>query len=85
VGVKIPDGLTVRISTNVKKRVTTIVAYRKGGFKCAYKAILPMCGKVPCREVGPHILATRQAENRYLSYHQRDVDVLVGKIIRSYR
>lgn len=86
VALRIPDGLTIRVSTNAKKKVTTVVAYRKGGFKRAYKAVLPMCFEV-CREKGPHSaveVGRGYSHSKATFYHPRDVDVLVIKIAKSY-
>lgn len=83
---KIPDGLTLRVSSNARNKTTTIVAYRKGEFRRAYKAILPMCYEV-CREKGPHIGFTVERGHRYTrftTYHPRDVDALIVKIAKSY-
>jgi hypothetical protein len=81
-----PDGLTIKITTNVRKNTTRILAYRKGGFKKAYKAILPMCS---CRKSGPHVeVRTGQFKSDYwtviVSYHQQDITNLVRRIIKSY-
>lgn len=86
------DNLVFRISTNVKNKTTTIVAYRKGRSKYPYKAVLPMCDKKFCHNTSPHTLgSSRRSGNAYYrevrvtSYHQTDVDNLVKKLIRSYR
>lgn len=85
---KIPEDLTVRVSTNAKKKTTTIVAYRKGGFKRAYKAIIPMCTDAACRLKQPHVKITKIDRYReyasWSNYHPRDVDTLVKRLINSY-
>ena len=86
-GVKIPDGLTLKITTNVREKTTKILAYRKGGFKRAYKATIPMCEDSSCkaRNAGPHVLVLhRGSERTFPRYHQRDIDVLVKNLIKSY-
>lgn len=83
---KIPDGLTVRLTTNARDKTTRIVAYRKGRFKYAYKAILPMCDDATCRQKSPHVLRRHRGAERALThYHQSDVDSLVGRLVKSYR
>ena len=84
--VRIPDGLTLKITTNAREQTTRIVAYRKGGFKRAYKAIIPMCADASCKSKGsPHTLVWhRRMEKKITTYHPRDVDNLVKKLIKSY-
>jgi hypothetical protein len=87
---KIPDGLILRVSTNVKKKTTMIVTYRKGQSKRAFKAILPMCVDEKCRLKQPHSQFIRSGPGRYQGYnswtiyHPRDVDALIVKIAKSY-
>lgn len=89
---KIPGGLTIRISVNAREKTTRILAYRKGGFKRAYKAVLPMCSLDLCRHVGPHIESKPYWDRdssvpyyvKYTFHHQNDVNNLVKKIIKSY-
>lgn len=73
---KIPEGLTIRVTTNVRENTTKILAYRRGGFKRAYKAVLPMCDFPLCRSKRTHA---------GFRYHQDDVDKLVKALIKSYR
>ena len=78
-------GLTLRVSTNVREKTTKILAYRKGGFKRAYRATLPMCVGDRCHLDRPHITTTSHlgyADRTF--YHQSDVDNLVKKLIKSY-
>lgn len=82
---KIPDGLTVRLTTNARDKTTRIVAYRKGRFKYAYKVILPMCDDVSCRLKGPHTSRRRGMEKASTHYHQSDVNSLVSRLVKSYR
>jgi hypothetical protein len=87
---KIPEGLTVKVTTNVRESTMKILAYRKGGFKWAYKATIPMCVDEKCRRIGPHselrVVGRRywDQESACTLYHRRDVDVLVSKIVKSY-
>lgn len=81
--IKVED-LTVRISTNKKTQATTIVAYRKGGFKRAYKAILPMCVNDKCRLLRVHTRIVGRWDKVNTLHHQNNVDNLVKKIIKSY-
>lgn len=84
---KIPDKLTLRITTNARDKTTRILAYRKGGFKRAYKAVIPMCSDESCRRVSLHTEPRGirySGEKAYTAYHQRDVDNLVKKLIKSY-
>lgn len=80
---KVQD-LTVRISTNKKSQITTILAYRKGGFKRAYKAILPMCVDEKCRLIRVHTRPDGRWCKMNTLYHLNNVDSLVKKIIKSY-
>jgi len=84
---KVPDGLTVKVTTNVRDKTTRITAYRAGGFRRAYKAVLPMCTDGKCRVRTPHTRNGGTWANpvgfRTL-YHQVDVDRLVKGIIKSY-
>lgn len=73
---KIPEGLTIRVTTNARENTTKILAYRKGGFKRAYKAVLPMCDFSWCRLKGTHA---------GFRYHQDDVDKFIRALIKSYR
>lgn len=78
------EDLTVRISTNKKSQTTTIVAYRKGGFKRAYKAILPMCVDEKCRLARVHTRPDGRWYKMNTLHHPNNVDNLVKKIIKSY-
>lgn len=85
--VKVPDGLTIRISTNARDKTTKILAYRKGRFKYAYKATIPMCTSTHCRVSGPHTTTTISNGRQYKKStlrHQADVDMFVRKLIKSY-
>ena len=79
---RIPEELTIRVTSNAREKTTKILAYRTGGFKRAYKAVLPMCTFNSCRRTGPH--ASRLGRETHPLYHVRDVDVFVVKLIRSY-
>ncbi len=86
---KIPDGLTIRITKNVRNKTTTIVAYRKGGHRRPYKAIIPMCDNKDCKQMSPHSKAVETGYGRVefrtnISYHQRDVDALTKNLLKSY-
>ena len=84
---KIPDGLTIKITTNTREQTTKILAYRKGGFRRAYKAVIPMCrdGSCKSRSTGPHVRVWHRGMERAITqYHQRDVDTLVKNLIKSY-
>jgi hypothetical protein len=87
---KISDGLILRVSTNVKKKTTTIVSYRKGQSKRPFKAVLPMCAEEKCRRKQPHAAFIKSGPGRYqgyrswTTYHQHDVDALIVKIAKSY-
>lgn len=86
-GAKIPDGLTVKVTTNVREKTTRILAYRKGGFKRAYKAVIPMCSDEKCRRLGPHKRAYGRHQDydvRLTHYHPRDVDILIKNLVKSY-
>lgn len=85
---KIPDGLTVRVTTNVREKTTRIVIYRKGEFKRAYKAIIPMCDHPLCKGLSPHdkvigIWGSTKYKV-YTTYHSRDVDNLLKRLVKSY-
>ena len=80
---KTSDGLTVRISTNARDKTTTILAYRKGRSKKCYKAVLPMCDKIFCRNRTPHKRKVGGCTYNSL-YHPFDVDILVKKLVKSY-
>jgi hypothetical protein len=75
---RIPDGLTLRITTDTKRKTMRIVAYRYGRFRYRYRAVLPMCFEAKCASGGPHY--------NYVgaTYHPCDVDTLVGKIVKTY-
>ena len=84
---KIPEGITIRVTTDTRDKTTKILAYRKGGFKRAYKAVIPMCLDKACKSKnsGPHTVT----HNNYyykciVSYHQRDLDKLISNLIKSY-
>jgi hypothetical protein len=79
---KIPPGLTIRVTSNAREKTTKILAYRQGGFNRAYKAVLPMCTDDVCRRSGPHTLRSGKVEHPL--YHRRDVDNFVVKLIKSY-
>lgn len=86
---KIPDGLTIRVTSNAREKTTKILAYRKGESKRAYKAVLPMCDDNTCRKNGPHNkwvapLGRHILDNPITFFHPRDVDNLVKKLVRSY-
>jgi len=84
---KIPDGLTIRVTTNAREKTTKILAYRKGGFKRAYKATIPMCEDGKCRLGKPHSRVVKSGYRGYADltqYHPRDVDTLVKGLIKSY-
>lgn len=83
---KVPDGLTVRVTTNAREKTTKILAYRKGGFKRAYKATIPMCTDSSCKSRRtPHVrIWHRGMERAITTYHSADVDNLVKKLIKSY-
>lgn len=76
---RIPDGLTLRMTKNVRNKTTTIVAYRKGGSRRQYKAILPMCQDSSCKLRSPHSKGIA-----FGFYHERDIDVLMKNLIKSY-
>ncbi len=82
----VPDGLTLKITTNDREKTTKILAYRKGGFKRAYKATIPMCVNSFCKsKSSPHVLVwNRRMERKITTYHPGDVDNLVKKLIKSY-
>lgn len=86
---RIPEGLTVRVTTNKREKTTRILAYRKGRFKYAYKAVLPMCEELGHHHSKPHSTITshyaRTAGSSYTTYHQSDVDKLVKELIKTYR
>jgi hypothetical protein len=75
---KIPDGLTVRVTRNIRENKVSILAYQKGRFKHKYIAVIMMCSNEKCKKTG----RKQSGCNRY---HQHDVDALVSKVIKSYR
>lgn len=87
---KIPDGLTIKVTTNVREKTTRVLAYRKGGFRRAYRAVLPMCDDKACRPTGPHFRLVYHDSFKIVFskdntlYHLRDVDDLLKKLIKSY-
>ena len=91
---KIPDGLTIKMTTNVREKTTKVVAYRKGRFKYAYKATLPMCdggGSCPGLRGGPHTEVRfarggqRNSWSVYTKYHASDIDKFMKELIKTYR
>lgn len=85
---RIPDGLTIRVNTNKREKTTKILAYRKGRFKYAYKAVLPMCEGLGHHHSKPHPTTgqyPRSVLSSYTTFHQSDVDKLVKELIKTYR
>lgn len=84
---RVVEDLTIRISSNAREKKTSIVAYRSGGFKRAYKAVFNMCSFKDCHRPGPQIAtALKKRANRSCRlYHQADIDAFVKKLIKSYR
>ena len=82
---KIPDGLTIRVTRNMREERFSILAYRKGEFKRAYRAVIPMCTSKTCRNIGPLNMKTKTLTSKACSrYHQGDIDILVSKLIKTY-
>lgn len=80
---KTASDVTIRISKNRRNSTTTILAYRKGGFKRAYKAVIPMCNKNLCRQTSLHSMSNLFGI-RVISYHQCNINTLVKNLIKSY-
>jgi len=79
------EGLTVRVTHNARENVTKILAYRKGEFSRAYRAILPMCSHSSCSSRGKRDATETRRFNQCKSKHQKFVDALIPKLIKSYR
>jgi len=82
---KIPDGLTIKVTHNRRDRITRIISYRQGEFKRAYKAVIPVCGHESCKKMKRKDFALAQLYDRCTRGHQKLVDDLVKKLIASYK
>lgn len=83
---KIPDGLTIKITYNSRENTTRILSYRKGDkLKRSYKAILPVCSHTSCKKRGYKDGMDSIRYDTCRAQHQKFVDVLVKKLIASYR
>lgn len=75
---KIPDGLTVRVTKNLRANTIRVLAYRKGRFRYPYKAVFSLCASETCKKLG-------QKTRNCHGWHQSDVDVHVAKLVKSYK
>jgi hypothetical protein len=79
------QGVTVKVTKNMREERFKILAYRKGEFKRAYKATLPMCTSKTCKNIGPQTMRTKTLTHSACTrYHQGDIDALVIKLVKSY-